>query len=121
MPSEKDKILLDGSATTTDLTDKQCTPNTIVWSFDTYMLAQSNGGASVKAGGKSWFFITADYAFGHILEEQTAAVVKAAGGTVKGALRYPVPGDHGFFVLSATGAGFRGAGAGPCQCRRRTR
>ncbi|HET6183983.1 MAG TPA: ABC transporter substrate-binding protein [Acetobacteraceae bacterium] len=88
---EKDKIMLNGSATTTDLTDKQCSPNTIVWSFDTYMMAQSNGGATVKAGGKSWFFITADYVFGHILEEQTAAVVKAAGGEVKGALRYPFP------------------------------
>ena len=88
---QKDKILLDASAATTDLTDRQCSPNTIVWSFDTYMLAQSNGGASVQAGGKSWFFITADYAFGHILEEHTTAVVKAAGGVVKGALRYPFP------------------------------
>lgn len=88
---EKNKIMLNGSATTTDLTDGQCSPNTIVWSFDTYMLAQSNGGAMVKAGGKSWFFITADYVFGHILEEQTADVVKKAGGTVKGALRYPFP------------------------------
>jgi branched-chain amino acid transport system substrate-binding protein len=88
---EKDKILLDGSATTTDLTDKQCSPNTIVWSFDTYMLAQSNGGAMVRSGGKSWFFITADYVFGHILEEQTAAVVEKAGGTVKGKIRYPFP------------------------------
>lgn len=88
---EKDKILLDGSATTTDLTGKQCSPNTIVWSFDTYMLAQSNGGAMVRSGGKSWFFITADYVFGHILEEQTAAVVEKAGGTVKGRVRYPFP------------------------------
>ena len=88
---QKNKILLDGSATTTDLTDSQCSPNTIVWSFDTYMLAQSNGGATVKAGGKSWYFITADYVFGHILEEQTAAVVKKAGGTVKGTVRYPFP------------------------------
>ncbi len=88
---EKNKIMLNGSATSTDLTDSQCSPNTIVWSFDTYMLAQSNGGAMVKAGGKSWYFLTADYVFGHILEEQTAAVVKQAGGTVKGTLRYPFP------------------------------
>jgi branched-chain amino acid transport system substrate-binding protein len=88
---QKNKIMLNGSATTTDLTDSQCSPNTIVWSFDTYMLAQSNGGATVKAGGKSWYFITADYVFGHILEEQTAAVVKKAGGTVKGTVRYPFP------------------------------
>jgi branched-chain amino acid transport system substrate-binding protein len=88
---EKNKIMLNGSATTTDLTDSQCSPNTIVWSFDTYMLAQSNGGAMVRAGGKSWYFITADYVFGHILEEQTAAVVKREGGTVKGTVRYPFP------------------------------
>ncbi|MBV9117892.1 MAG: ABC transporter substrate-binding protein [Acetobacteraceae bacterium] len=88
---QKDKILLDASAATTDLTDRQCSPNTIVWSFDTYMLAQSNGGASVQAGGRSWVFITADYAFGHILEEHTTAVVRAAGGVVRGALRYPFP------------------------------
>ncbi len=88
---EKNKIMLNGSATSTDLTDSQCSPNTIVWSFDTYMLAQSNGGAMVKAGGKSWYFLTADYVFGHVLEEQTAAVVKQAGGTVKGAVRYPFP------------------------------
>jgi branched-chain amino acid transport system substrate-binding protein len=88
---EKNKILLDGSATTTDLTDKQCNPNCVVWSFDTYMLAQSNGGAQVRAGGNKWFFITADYVFGHILEEQTAAVVKKAGGQVMGRVRYPFP------------------------------
>lgn len=88
---EKDKIMLNASAATTDLTAKQCSPNTIVWSFDTYMMAESNGGATVKSGGKSWFFVTADYVFGHVLEEQTAAVVKAAGGEVKGALRYPFP------------------------------
>ena len=88
---EKDKIMLNGSATTTDLTDKQCSPNTIVWSFDTYMMAQSQGGSTVKAGGKTWFFITADYVFGHILEEQTAALVEKAGGKVLGKLRYPFP------------------------------
>ena len=88
---EKDKIMLNGSATTTDLTDTQCSPNTIVWSFDTYMMAQSQGGAMMRSGGKSWFFITADYVFGHSLEDQTEAVVKKAGGTVKGAARYPFP------------------------------
>ncbi len=88
---EKDKIMLNGSATSTDLTDSQCSPNTIVWSFDTYMMAQSQGGSTVKAGGKSWYFITADYVFGHILEEQTAALVEKAGGKVLGKLRYPFP------------------------------
>ncbi len=87
----KDKIMLNGSATTTDLTDKQCSPNTIVWSFDTYMMAVSQGGTMVKQGGKSWFFITADYVFGHSLEEQTAAVVEKQGGKVLGRVRYPFP------------------------------
>ena len=88
---EKDKIMLNGSATTTDLTDKQCSPNTIVWSFDTYMMAVSQGGTMVKQGGKSWFFITADYVFGHSLEEQTAALVEKQGGKVLGRVRYPFP------------------------------
>ena len=88
---EKDRIMLNGSAAATDLTDTQCSPNTIVWSFDTYMMAQSQGGAMLRSGGKSWFFITADYVFGHSLEAQTAAVVTKAGGTVKGAARYPFP------------------------------
>ncbi|MBX5455097.1 MAG: ABC transporter substrate-binding protein [Acidobacteriia bacterium] len=87
----KDKILLDASATTTALTGSQCSPNTIVWSFDTYMLAVSTGGAMVKMGGKTWYFITADYAFGHSLEEETTKVVLAAGGKVLGRSRYPFP------------------------------
>ncbi len=88
---QKNKIMLNGSAASTDVTDRQCSPNTIVWSFDNYMMAVSQGGAIVKAGGKSWYFITADYVFGKTLEEQTAAVVKKAGGTVRGAVRYPFP------------------------------
>jgi branched-chain amino acid transport system substrate-binding protein len=88
---EKDKIMLNASATTTDLTDKQCSPNSIVWSFDTYMMAVSQGGTMVKQGGKSWFFITADYVFGHSLEEQTAALVEQQGGKVIGRVRYPFP------------------------------
>ncbi|HEY6430379.1 MAG TPA: ABC transporter substrate-binding protein [Acetobacteraceae bacterium] len=88
---EKDKIMLNASAASTDVTDRQCSPNTIVWSFDNYMMAVSQGGSIVKQGGKSWFFITADYVFGRTLEEQTAEVVKKAGGVVKGALRYPFP------------------------------
>jgi len=88
---DKDKIMLNASATSSALTDQQCSPNTIVWSFDTYENAQSTGGALVAAGNKSWFFVTANYAFGQSLEELTAAVVKKNGGDVKGALRYPFP------------------------------
>ena len=88
---EKDKILLDASAAAMEVTAGQCSPNTIVWCFDTYEKAHSTGGALVKAGKKSWTFVTADYVFGHSLEEQTAAVVKSMGGEVKGAVRYPFP------------------------------
>ncbi len=104
---EKDKMMLNASATTTALTGAQCSPNTIVWSFDTYMLATSSGGAMVKAGGKDWFFITADYAFGHILEEQTSKLVLAAGGKVLGRVRYPFPDttDFSSFVQQAQASG----------------
>ena len=88
---EKDKILLDASAAAMEVTAGQCSPNTIVWCFDTYEKVHSTGGALVKAGKKSWTFVTADYVFGHSLEEQTAAVVKSMGGEVKGAVRYPFP------------------------------
>lgn len=88
---EKDRMMLNASATVAALTDQQCSPNSIVWSFDTYENAQSTGGALVAAGNKDWFFITANYAFGQSLEELTAVVVKKNGGTVKGALRYPFP------------------------------
>ena len=72
---EKDKMLLNASATALALTGAQCSPNTIVWSFDNYTLAKSTGGAMVKTGGDTWFFITADYVFGHSLEEQAAKIV----------------------------------------------
>jgi branched-chain amino acid transport system substrate-binding protein len=104
---EKDKIMLNASATTTDLTDGQCSPNTIVWSFDTYENAISTGGAMVKAGHKDWFFVTADYVFGHILEQQNMALVKAAGGKVEGAVRYPFPDttDFSSYLTQAMASG----------------
>src|SRR4051794_37261231 len=100
---QKDRIHLNASATAVALTGESCSPNTIVWSFDTYMMAASTGGAMVRAGGDSWFFITADYAFGHSLERQTALKVQAAGGTVKGAVRYPFPDttDFSAFITQA--------------------
>ncbi|MEN0075434.1 MAG: ABC transporter substrate-binding protein [Paracraurococcus sp.] len=104
---QKDRVHLNASATSVALTGEQCSPNTIVWSFDTYMMAASSGGATVKAGGDSWFFITADYAFGHSLEQQTTLKVKAAGGTVKGAARYPFPDTSDFsgFITRAMSSG----------------
>ncbi len=109
---EKDRIMLNASAATSALTDAQCSPNTIQWSFDTYMEARSQGGAVVKKGIKKWFFITADYAFGHILESQAAAVVKAAGGTVVGNIRYPFPSttDFSAFLTQAQASGAQALG-----------
>ncbi|MDO9712084.1 ABC transporter substrate-binding protein [Paracraurococcus lichenis] len=104
---QKDRIHLNASATAVALTGEQCSPNTIVWSFDTYMMAASTGGAVVKAGGDSWFFVTADYAFGHSLEQQTTLKVTAAGGTVKGSARYPFPDttDFSAFITRAMSSG----------------
>jgi branched-chain amino acid transport system substrate-binding protein len=104
---EKDKILLDASAAAMEVTADQCCPNTIVWSFDTYEKAHSTGGALMKQGKTSWTFITADYVFGHSLEEQTAAVVKAGVGQVKGAVRYPFPEttDFSAFLQQAMASG----------------
>ncbi len=120
---QKDKIMLNASATTTALTGEQCSPNTIVWSFDTYELSKSSGGAMVRAGGKDWFFITADYAFGHILEEQTASLVTKAGGRVLGRARYPFPDTTDFSGLltqamasKATVLGLANAGLDTVNC-----
>nr|WP_246088826.1 ABC transporter substrate-binding protein [Phreatobacter stygius] len=99
---EKNRILLNSGAATSDLTGPQCSPNTVHWTYDTYALAQSTGGAMVRAGGDTWFFMTADYAFGHALERDTAAVVQKAGGRVLGAVRTPFPGtDFSSFLLQA--------------------
>lgn len=104
---EKNKVHLNSGAATTDLTGAQCTPNTVQWTYDTYMLSKSTGGAVVKAGGDSWFFITADYAFGHGLQRDTARVVQAAGGKVLGSATYPFPGTSDFssFLLQAQASG----------------
>lgn len=99
---EKNKVFLVSGAATADLTGKACTPNTIHWTYDTWALANGTGKAIVQTGGKSWFFITADYAFGHALERDTKAVVEANGGKVLGAVRAPFPGtDFSSFLLQA--------------------
>lgn len=99
---DKNKVFLNSGAATSDLTGKACSPNTVHWTYDTYALAQGTGGAMVKAGGDSWFFLTADYAFGHALERDTAAVVTKNGGKVLGAVRTPFPGtDFSSFLLQA--------------------
>jgi branched-chain amino acid transport system substrate-binding protein len=93
---ERNKVFLNSGAATSDLTGPACSPNTIHWTYDTYMLANGTGGAMVRAGGDTWFFITADYAFGHALERDTAAFVTAAGGRVLGQVRTPFPGTTDF-------------------------
>jgi branched-chain amino acid transport system substrate-binding protein len=99
---EKNKVFLGSGPATADLTGPACTPNTVHWTYDTWALANGTGKAIVETGGKSWFFLTADYAFGHALERDTKAVVEANGGKVVGAVRTPFPGtDFSSFLLQA--------------------
>ncbi len=99
---EKNSIMINTGAATSDLTNAQCSPNTIHWVYDTYMLANSTGQALVKAGGDTWFFLTADYAFGAALERDTTAVVVKAGGKVIGSVKHPLnTADFSSFLLQA--------------------
>jgi len=103
---EKDRVFLVSGAATTELTGAACSPNTIHWTYDTYALAVGTGRAMVQEGGDSWFFITADYAFGHQLEEDTANVVVEEGGEVLGAVRHPLSSsDFSSYLLQAQGSG----------------
>ncbi len=99
---EKNKVMVNSGAGSADLTGKACSPNTVHWTYDTWMLAHGTGSAVVKNGGKTWFFLTADYAFGQALESDTAAVVKAAGGKVLGNVKIPLgTQDFSSFLLQA--------------------
>lgn len=99
---DKAKAFLVSGAATADLTGKACSPNTIHWTYDTWMLANGTGNAIVKTGGDSWFFLTADYAFGHALERDTEAVVLKNGGKVLGKVRHPLnTQDFSSFLLQA--------------------
>jgi branched-chain amino acid transport system substrate-binding protein len=99
---EKNKVFIDSGAGSTDLTGKSCSPNTIHWTYDTYALANGTARALVDQGKKSWFFITADYAFGQALERDTTNIVKSLGGTVVGDAKYPFPGsDFSSYLLQA--------------------
>ena len=100
--AEKKKPFLVVGAATSALTNEQCTPYTVHWAYDTVALAKGTGGAVVKAGGKSWYFMTADYAFGTALQNDTTNVVKAAGGNVVGSVRTPLnASDFSSFLLQA--------------------
>ncbi len=120
---ETNKVLIPTSTATSDLTGKACSPNTIHWVFDTYMEAKSTGGAMVKAGGDSWFFITPNYAFGIALQRDTSKFVTQAGGKVLGSQLYPFPEttdfSAGLVQAQSSGAkilGFCGAGADLINC-----
>ncbi len=104
---EKDKAYINTNAATSNLTGPNCNASTIHWSYDTFMLSHSTGGAIVAAGGKTWFFITANYAFGQLMRDQTAQVVKAGGGKVLGDAPYPFPQttDFSSFLLQAQASG----------------
>jgi len=99
---EKNSILINSGGASADITGKACTPNTLSVTYDTYMLANGTGKALTKAGGDTWFFLTSDYAFGHALERDTAAVVTATGGKVLGGVKHPLnTSDFSSFLLQA--------------------
>ena len=98
----KNKVFIGSGPASSDLTGPKCNANTVHWTYDTWMLANGTGKAIVKNGGDSWFFLTSDYAFGHALERDTAAVVKANGGKVLGEVRHPInTSDFSSFLLQA--------------------
>ena len=120
---EKNKVTIATSTASSDMTGRACTPNSLHWSYDTYMVSKSTGGATVRSGGDTWFFITADYAFGHALERDTANFVRAAGGRVVGQVRTPFPGttDFSSYLLQARASrakviGLANAGTDTINC-----
>src|SRR3954466_13472 len=100
--AQKNKVFVGSGPASSDLTGSKCNANNVQWTYDTWMLANGTGKAIAKSGGDSWFFITADYAFGHALERDTAAVVEANGGKVLGKVRAPINNnDFSSFLLQA--------------------
>ena len=99
---QKNKVFIGSGPASSDLTGAKCSPNTVHWTYDTWMLANGTGKAIVKTGGDTWFFLTSDYAFGHALERDTSAVVEANGGKVLGKVRHPInTNDFSSFLLQA--------------------
>ncbi len=120
---EKNKVYINSTGASSDLTGAQCSPNTIHWTYDTWMLANGTGGAMTRMGGDTWFFITADYAFGHALERDTTAFIRANGGRVVGSVRTPFPGttDFSSFLVQAQASrakviGLANAGGDTINC-----
>src|SRR3954447_923323 len=119
---EKNKIMLNSGTGTSDLTGPQCSPNTIHWTYDTYMLGKSTGGSIVKEGGDTWFFVTADYAFGQALERDTTNVITKLGAKVLGSVKYPSPetSDFSAMLISAQASGAKVLGLAMQAATRRT-
>jgi branched-chain amino acid transport system substrate-binding protein len=106
LSEQKNKVFVGSGAGTALLTGEQCTPNTVHWTYDTYAYGRGLGKAVVQQGGKKWFFIAADYAFGHDLQKQAAEGAKAAGGEVLGSVRHPLgTADYASFLLQAQASG----------------
>ena len=106
MTEQKNKVFVGSGAGTALLTGEKCTPNTVHWTYDTYAYGHGIGKAVLAQGGKTWFFITADYAFGADLEKQASEAVKAGGGQVLGAVRHPLGNaDYASFLLQAQSSG----------------
>jgi branched-chain amino acid transport system substrate-binding protein len=102
LAKERNVVNLNSGSGSSDLTGSQCSPNTVHWAYDTYMLANGTGKALVKSGGDTWFFLAADYAFGQALERDTTAAVTAAGGKVLGDVKHPLnTSDFSSFLLQA--------------------
>ena len=121
MPVAKEKnriTIVNGAASTPITGSKQCTDTNVHYTYDTYALANGTGKAVVKQGGDTWFFLTADYAFGHALEKDTTATVLANGGKVLGSVRHPFP-AHRFIVVPAESAVLGREGDRACQRRHR--
>ncbi len=125
---EKNKVILVSGAATSELTGRQCSPNTIHWTYDTWMLAKSTATSTLKAGGDTWFLLAPDYAFGHQLANDTARFVKEGGGKVLGTAFYPFPDttDFSAYLLQAEASGAKvfgictGAGTGAVNCIKQT-
>jgi branched-chain amino acid transport system substrate-binding protein len=125
---EKNKVFLNSGGASSDLTGSACSPNTIHWTYDTYMLARSTGGTLARSGGDTWYFITADYAFGHALQRDVTGFVERAGGRVLGAARYPFPNttDFSSFMVQAQASrakvlGLANAGTDTANCIKQAR
>ncbi|ENR66108.1 ABC transporter substrate-binding protein [Brucella abortus] len=111
LSKEKKKITINTGAATSELTGKQCTPYGFHWAYDTHALAVGTGGSLVQQGGDTWYFLTADYAFGYSLEEQTTKFVESKGGKVLGSVRHPLSTtDYSSFLLQAQASGAKVVG-----------